>query len=141
MSNTVGETRGARRARHVLAALFVTAGVAHFIAPEFFVEIVPPMLPDPPLLVALSGVAEILGGIGLLVPRMRRAAAVGLILLLVAVFPANVQMLRNWLAKGGGGWYELLLWIRLPLQPLLVWWVARVGLSRSRSEARAPTTP
>ncbi len=137
MSNTVGETRGARRARLALATLFVTAGLAHFIAPRFFIEIVPPALPNPPLLVALSGMAEIAGGIGLLVPALRRAAAVGLILLLVAVFPANIQMLRRWLAEGGGGWYELALWLRLPLQALLIWWVARFGASR-RPQPDAP---
>lgn len=114
-----------RRARLVLSVLFITAGVLHFVTPERFLSIVPPSLPAPPLLVAISGAAELLGGIGLLVPRTRRVAGWGLILLLIAVFPANVQMLQSYRAHGVAWWGEVLLWLRLPLQPLLIWCVAR----------------
>ena len=78
-----------------LAFLFVTIGVLHFVVPRFFLAIVPPWVPDPALAVSLSGVAEIAGGAGLLVPRVRRLAGWGLLLLLVAVFPANVHMLQQ----------------------------------------------
>ena len=100
------------------------------MSPDFFLAIVPSALPHPDLLVAVSGAAEIAGGIGLLWRPVRRTAAIGLIVLLITVFPANIQMLRNWLAAGGGGWYEAALWIRLPLQAVLIWWVWRSGMRR-----------
>jgi len=110
-----------------LAALFAASGSMHFIAPEPFVEIVPAALPNPELLVALSGAAEIAGAIGLLIPRTRRAAGIGLLLLLVAVFPANVAMFvaPDRYGMGAPRW---LLAARLPLQPLLMWfvWLAAV---------------
>jgi uncharacterized membrane protein len=94
----------------------------------FFISIVPSYLPDPPLLVMVSGVAEILGGLGLLARKTRRTAAWGLILLLICVFPANVNM-----ALHPGAYAPLLLWLRLPLQGILIallWWA---GLARGRT--------
>ena len=96
-----------------MSALFIGAGATHFVSPDFFLAIVPPALPHPHLLVAVSGAAEIAGGVGLLWRPVRRTAAIGLIVLLVAVFPANIHMLQNWRAGGGGGWYEAALWLRL----------------------------
>jgi uncharacterized membrane protein len=78
--------------RWVLAAFMVFAGVMHFVSPKGFVRIVPRWLPAPEALVAISGVFEVLGGVGLLVPQTRTLAAWGLIALFVAVFPANVNM-------------------------------------------------
>lgn len=113
--------------RLLLALGFITSGTLHFLRPKPFVRIVPPQLPAPEVLVAVSGAAEILGALGLLLPRTRRAAGAGLILLLVAVFPANVQMAIDpeGAGKGVPAWA---LWARLPLQPLLVvlvWLVSR----------------
>jgi uncharacterized membrane protein len=79
---------------YLLAALFVGAGLAHFGAPSLFVEIVPPYIPHPRLVVYVSGAAEIAGGIGLLVPGWRRRAGWGLLLLLIAVLPVHVYMAR-----------------------------------------------
>ena len=111
-----------RASRAALALLFAAAGVLHFVHPGAYVRIVPPFLPGPRLLVLLSGAFEVAGGLGLLVPRFRRAAGVGLVLLLAAVFPANVYMALD--PEGaGGGIAPVLLWLRLPLQPLLAWWV------------------
>ena len=102
-----------------LAAAFVAAGVLHFARPAMFTAIVPPSLPAPGLLVAISGVAEVLGGIGLLAPALRPAAAWGLLALLVAVFPANVFMATHAerFARLAPAWA---LWARLPLQPALM---------------------
>ena len=91
--------------------------------PGYYEKLVPSYLPAPSALVALSGAAEIVGGVGLLVPRFRQAAGAGLILLLVAVFPANVEMLRLALVSGSSAWVETALWARLPLQALLIWWI------------------
>jgi uncharacterized membrane protein len=117
--------RGATRAvsRWVLAAAFVFAGVMHFVITGAYVRIMPPWIPLHREMVLLSGVFQIAGGVGLLVPRTRRGAAAGLVLLLVAVFPANVQMLLNARAAGASSTAQTLLWARLPLQLALIAWV------------------
>src|SRR5215213_2296490 len=101
--------------RVVLAALMVGIGTLHFLTPAPFVRIVPPILPAPLALVSISGFFEILGGLGLLVPRTRRAAAWGLVALYVAVFPANVNMAVNNLPFGEVR-NPTLAWLRLPMQ-------------------------
>ena len=110
----------------VLAAAFVGAGVLHFVRPRMFEAIVPRWLPAPRALVLLSGAAEIAGGVGLLVPGLRVAAAWGLAALLVAVFPANVEMARHAerFASVAPRWA---LWARLPLQAVLIAWVLWAG--------------
>ena len=115
----------------ITAGLFVVAGVLHFVIPKFYLAIMPVWLPSPLLLVQLSGVFEIVGGIALLVPAMRTLAAIGLILLLIAVLPANVEMLRLAQARGASPVFIAACWLRLPLQPLLMWWVWRVSQSAS----------
>ncbi len=99
------------------------AGVNHFRAPDAYVAIMPPALPRPLELVYLSGVAEIVGGIGVMWPRARRMAGWGLILLLIAVFPANVYALMNGMKIGETVVPTWALWARLPLQGVLMWWV------------------
>ena len=94
----------------------------HFAMPKPYVRIVPPMLPKPELLVLISGCAEILGGIGLLVPRFRRSAAYGLTLLLIAVFPANIYMAVAHVPTEGLLGNRWLQWLRLPIQYPLIWW-------------------
>lgn len=79
----------------LLCVLFIAAGINHFVSPGVYLKIMPDYLPWPLPLVYVSGFFELLGGVGLAVPRMRRAAGWGLIALLVAVFPANVDMLMN----------------------------------------------
>ena len=113
--------------RILLALAFITAGVLHFVKPEPYLAIMPPWLPAHALLVQLSGIAELAGGIGLLVERWRRATGIGLMLLLMAILPANIQMLLNYQARGAPAGEITLLWLRLPLQLVLmaaVWWVA-----------------
>jgi uncharacterized membrane protein len=123
--------------RLALALLFVTVGVLHFLLPSPFVQIVPRYLPCPLLLVHVSGACEILGGCGLLVPRLRRAAGWGLIALLVAVFPANLHMALGDVQIQGLTIPPLLLWLRLPLQAVLivlVYWASRQTDTASPSE-------
>lgn len=114
-------------ARTVLAVLMIAIGVAHFAAPAGFVRIVPSWLPSPLLLVYVSGAAEILGGAGLLVPRARRAAALGLVALYVAVFPANVNMAIHHIQPEGVVLPEWAFWARLPLQAALIGWAAWIA--------------
>lgn len=108
-----------------VAALFLATGVLHFVIPGGYEAIVPPFLPARRFLVYLSGACELAGGAGVLVPRTRRAAALGLVALLAAVFPANVQMLVNAVAAGKPGWQLALLTLRLPLQFVLMWLIWR----------------
>ena len=115
--------------RTVTGLVFVGAGALHFVAPGTYEKIMPPYLPPHRELVYLSGAAEVLGGFGLLAERTRAAAGVGLILLLVAVLPANVQMLIDARAAGKSSWWLALLWLRLPLQGVLATWVWRVSRS------------
>lgn len=108
---------------YIMAALYVLAGINHFIHPETYLRIMPPWLPEPVLLVAVSGIAEILLGLGLLWTKTRRMAAWGIILLLVAVFPANIQMAFDWHQTGHP--HEWIAWVRLPFQGVLIWWAWR----------------
>ncbi|MEO7297339.1 MAG: DoxX family protein [Verrucomicrobiota bacterium] len=114
--------------RILFAVLFVVAGIFHFTRTKFYAKMVPPYLPVPLVLVYVSGVFEIMGGIGLLIPRWRRIAGYGLIALLIAVFPANIQMLLQNLQKDGLSLFSWMLIARLPLQfvlILLVNWLAK----------------
>jgi uncharacterized membrane protein len=107
-----------------LAAIFyVVAGTLHFLRPEFYLKIMPPYIPWHAAMVEISGFFEILGGLGLLIPRTRRAAAWGLVLLLIAVFPANLYMATNPVETGATAIAPALRWGRLPLQALFIWWV------------------
>jgi uncharacterized membrane protein len=128
-----------RASRRALAALFIVAGLGHFVAPHWYRTVMPDYLPAHDLLIAVSGGAEIAGGVGLLVPALRRAAGVGLMILLVAVFPANIEMLVDDRARGVPWWQEVTLWLRLPLQFVLIWWVARAsrGVPPSVATARS----
>ena len=117
--------------RLVLAALFVAAGGAHFRTPEPFVKIVPPFLPSPYVLVYVSGIFEILGGLGILVPATRLIAAWGLIALLLAVFPANIYMATAGVKIGGFPSQPWMAWARLPFQFVLiglVYWACELEL-------------
>ena len=115
-----------------LSAMFMFTAVSHFhprTRPDL-IRMVPASLPAPALLVTVTGVLELLGAIGLLVPQVMRLAAYGLMALLVALFPANVQAARQGLMVAGRRAMPLL-W-RLPLQLFWIaalWWVASLGLT------------
>ncbi len=109
--------------RILLAMFFIVAGVAHFLKTSSYMQIVPPFLPRPRELVWISGVCEILGGIGMLIKRVRRLAGYGLIALLIAVFPANIYMAVDNVGINGVNVSHALLWLRLPLQLVLIFWV------------------
>ena len=111
-----------------ITLLFLTSGVLHFVTPGFFLRIVPAWVPNAQLAVAVSGAAEIAGAIGLLFPATRVMSGWGLIALLAAVFPANVYMLQQAIAKDASRAALTILWARLPMQPLLMWWVWRAAV-------------
>lgn len=115
---------------YVMGLFYLAAGVTHFTTPGFFRQIVPPMLPAPGLLVAISGAAEVLLGTLVMIPTTRRTAAWGIILLLIAVYPANIhQALAQPVLVDPPSWMgqpsPLALWLRLPLQFVLMYWAWR----------------
>nr|WP_237560480.1 DoxX family membrane protein [Halapricum salinum] len=118
-------SRSKRPLRYVMGFAYVLAGVAHFLSPSMFARIVPPQLPRPRALVYLSGIAEIVLGVGVLFERTRNVSAWGIVALLVAVFPANVYMATSDeldLPGPVGNVSDAALWARLPLQAVLVAW-------------------
>jgi uncharacterized membrane protein len=113
-----------QKALLLLAAVFFTlAGLFHFLRPALYLKIMPPYIPWPLAMVYISGAAEMAGGLGLLVPTLRRLAALGLVALLVAVFPANVYMANNPVQAGAASLPVAALWGRLLLQPVFIGWV------------------
>lgn len=105
--------------KRVFAALFIIAGINHFVVSDFFLKIMPPYLPFHLTLVLVSGLIEIILGILLLVPRYSSLAAWGIIALLIAVFPANIYVYQHQ-EMFPFSWFLHLL--RLPLQGVLILW-------------------
>jgi uncharacterized membrane protein len=124
--------------RWLAAIFFVVAGTFHFLRPELYLQIMPPYFPAPQLLVAVSGIAEIAGGFGLLIRPWRRAAGWGLIALLVAVFPANIYMVQHPEQFHFVPW---ILWARLPLQGVFIAWVWFAAIQRSQRERNISGVP
>ncbi|MFT6205889.1 MAG: putative membrane protein [Spirosomataceae bacterium] len=104
---------------YVMSGFYVFAGVVHFIRPKFFLAIVPPYVPNPKAMVIWSGIFEVTLGLGLLSESRRSFAATGIILLLIAVFPANLYMAYGERFQKIS---PLIRWGRLPLQLVLAWW-------------------
>ena len=105
----------------ISSIFYVIVGIKHFIEPEYFLSIVPPYLPYHLELVYVSGLFEVLFGILILLPKYRYYGAIGLILLLIAVFPANIFLAQNEIAQEAiGATQEIAIW-RLPIQGVLIW--------------------
>lgn len=113
--------------RVALGAAMIFVGVLHFATPQPFLTMMPSALPFPLALVYVSGIAEIAGGAGLFVPRLRKAASFGLIALYIAVFPANLNMAIHDLPLGDTKLPPVALWGRLPLQLVFIAWAFWVG--------------
>jgi uncharacterized membrane protein len=112
---------------YLLALFMASTGVLHFVTPAFFISIVPAYVPYPAAMVAISGACEIAGGLGLLSSRTRRMAGIGLVVLFIAVFPANINQAIHHLPLNGKPVAPPLLWARLFLQPVFIawaWWAA-----------------
>lgn len=112
---------------YLMGFVYVVAGIMHFVVPELYVQVVPPSLPRPLALVYLSGIAEIVLGVGVVYSRTRRLAAWGIVALLIAVFPANVYMATSGVViegvpGGPGDPSALVRWGRLPFQVVFVLW-------------------
>jgi uncharacterized membrane protein len=110
----------------VMAIFYILAGINHFVHPAMYIAIVPPYLPSPSGLVLISGVAEILGGIGVLIPdglvfkRTRAFSAWGIVLMLIAFLLVHINMCLH--PNQFPAVPLLVIWLRLPLQiPLIAW--------------------
>ncbi len=143
MATNGSESRVKRVLKWVLAIAMIGAGINHFLSPASYIAMMPEELPAHAELVALSGVAEIACGLGLLIARTQKLAAWGLIALLVAVFPANVNMAWNNLPLGGKPVPTWMLWARLPIQALLIawaYWYTRGSFGGREPRRTAPAT-
>lgn len=114
---------GPTRMRVALASMFLLTGISHFTSTESMLLMVPEFLPLRREAIYLSGVAELAGAAGLFVPPLRRAAGLGLAVLLVAVFPANINVALNNIQVDLVPSSPVYQWGRLLMQPLLVWFV------------------
>ena len=116
----------------LLAAFYVFSGINHFVSPEFYRPIMPPELPAHDLLIWLSGEAELVLGVGLIIPETRRMAAWGIIAFLLAVVPANIYVAAQNLPMGGTEGAGVWNWVRVAFQPVLMlwaWWHTRPDLA------------
>ncbi len=103
---------------YLMAIFYIFAGIMHFVKPKMYIAIIPPYIPFPRQVNRLVGFAEIMLGLGLLPDATRSISAFGIILLLIAVFPANLYMYQ----KANNGIRKWLFFLRLPLQLVLIGW-------------------
>ena len=117
--------------KYLLAISFIGAGLNHFANPGFYMRIMPPYLPWPSTLHLIAGFFEFVFGVMLLIPRVQKWAAWGLIALLLAVYPANIHMaVNNQLFPDLPLTFH---WIRLPFQFVLIawaWWYTKTDEER-----------
>ncbi len=105
---------------YIMAVLYILAGINHFAKPKFYLRIIPPYIPWYKTVNNISGIVEIALGFLLLYPPYSRLGAWGIVVLLVAIFPANIYHLTS--AKPGRGFHIWLLYLRIPFQGILILW-------------------
>ncbi|CAM3061056.1 DoxX family protein [Flavobacterium frigoris] len=105
---------------YLMAFIYTIAGINHFRSPRMYQKIIPPYFPNPKLLNILSGCAEIILGIALIIPTLSSYAAWGIIVLLIAVFPTHIYMYQD--EKVRMGLPKWILLLRMPLQLVLIYW-------------------
>lgn len=105
---------------YVMAVMYIFAGLMHFIKPKPYLKVMPQFLPAHKTLVLLSGITEVILGVGLLFPETRNLSIVGIVAMLVVFFLVHFNMLRG--GKHAAGVPLWILILRIPLQFLLIWW-------------------
>jgi uncharacterized membrane protein len=116
--------------KYLFSVAFILSGIAHLVVPSVYLPMMPGYLPAHLLLIYLSGVAEIAGGVGLLIPRFRKAAGWGLIWMLLAFFPVHLHMVWNASDFDFAAW---VLYARLPLQVVFIWLIYRCFVQSARN--------
>lgn len=104
----------------VFVLFYVTSGVNHFLSPQFYLHLMPPYIPYPMEVIYLSGVIEILLGIGAGIPRFRARAAWAVIVMLISFMPVHIHMLIH--PELYPEVPEVGLWVRIVIQGVLIWW-------------------
>ena len=135
LARALGAVTRRDRMRAAAGVAFIVASLPHFFSPERYLPMMPPFAPAPLTMIYVSGVAELLGGIGLLIPRTAWLAAWGLVALLIGIFPANVYVAISGVNAAGlpsSPWYT---WSRLPFQLVFIWWVLASAPDRQVSGA------
>ncbi|MEH6790577.1 DoxX family protein [Parasphingorhabdus sp.] len=132
MPKREGQGRTRTVFRWLLAAIYLIAGVAHIRSPAGFLAITPDWVPFPEEVIFFTGVAEIIGAVGLLVPPklvpgIRYGAGIGLALYALCVYPANINHAVNNIAIGGTSASWLYHAPRLAFQPVFIWWALIAG--------------
>ena len=105
---------------YLMASLYFLAGLNHFRNPKMYLKIIPAFIPNPKLLNNISGASEVILANALCIPILSSYAAIGIIVLLLAIFPANIYMILN--KKASFGLPKWLLMLRIPLQFILIYW-------------------
>ena len=118
-----------RIALYAMVTLYVLAGLNHFRVPEFYLRLMPPYIPEHQLMILLSGIAEFTLGILLLFKRTRKLASWGIIAMLLVFFSVHIYMLQERHTVFADV-PEVILWIRIPLQFVLIYWAYWVGKVR-----------
>ncbi len=121
--------------RVLLGLVFVGSGVLHFANAPFYVAMMPPYIPFPELMVQLSGVAELVLGVAVIAPKTSRLGAMGLIALLIAVFPANLNMALH--SEQFPDFSPMMLYVRLPFQAVFIAWAWVYARRGAESTTRA----
>jgi uncharacterized membrane protein len=116
------------RGRLSLAILFIFTGTSHFLMPEEMAQMLPSFIPLRVEIIYLTGILEILGAIGLLIPGLERLSSIALILFLLGVLPANIYAAITSVEFGGHALGPVYLLIRVPFQVFLIWWAYYFGL-------------
>ena len=120
------------RGRISLAVFFIFTGIGHFIMPNEMAQMLPPSIPRRVDIISLTGILEILGAIGILIPKMISLASIALILFLIGVLPANIYAAIMSVKFGGHQFGPIYLLVRIPFQVFLIWWAYYFGI-RTRS--------
>lgn len=124
-----------------MVLFYLAAGFNHFYKPAAYYKIIPPFFTNPQLINTFSGVAEIFFAVLLLIPRTRRVASYGIILMLIAFIPAHMYMLKTGWCINTFCMPVWALWIRLIiLQPLLIWWAVAVSKIKFLRHRKPRTT-
>lgn len=120
----------------VQGTIYIAAGMNHFWHPDFYVHLMPDHYRDPRPLVLFTGLAEMAGGVGLLVPATRKAAAIGLVAMLTGFFDVHIYMLQH--PERFPAVPKWALWARIPLQFVLMAWAARYARSTKAQQNESP---
>ena len=118
-----------------LSLVFCFTGVGHFIQTEPMAEMLPPWIPAAIPLVYITGVIELAAAIAVAIPRFRRLVGWGLAAMMVLFLPVNVYAALNRVGMGGHLWGPIYLWIRVPLQLILLWWIWHFAVRRASASS------